>query len=229
MSTAPSTGPDEIIGRLLYRFADRDLVRSRQKHYLRYFQEISAQQVLDLGCGRGIFLELLREAGIKPSGVDTHLPSVTACRENGFDDVHHQEVLQFLQDQAAAHKQYDGIFCSHLIEHLSPRDAVTLLSLCNQVLKIGGRLMLVTPNPQNPEVMVKTFWLDPTHVRPYPRMFISSLLEETGFSVKYSKSDPRTHSKFLGREFYSIIPKLLLYGLGTFSGLDSIVVGERIR
>jgi SAM-dependent methyltransferase len=219
--------PDALLDRLLYRFADRHAVAAVQRPYVRYFRSAGARRVLDIGCGRGIFLELLREAGIDAAGVDLNANAVAECQQNGFSDVEQGDAVHFLERRRREGTAYDGIFCSHVIEHMFPIEAIGLLDLCVAVLAPGGRFVLVTPNARNGRVWTETFWLDPTHVRPYPRRLIEGAFLELNLRIHASFDDRRTGTRYLGREFYCLIPDLIRFGYGTVKGMDSVVIGEK--
>jgi O-antigen chain-terminating methyltransferase len=165
---------------------DRECVRGFQRKYLRWFE--GARLVLDVGCGRGEFLELLREAGIDGRGIDSSEALVAHCRSQGLA-VERAGVLDFL---ARTQERFDGIFCSHVVEHMAPKEVAASLGGFRRVLARGGRLVLVTPNPRSLYVMTELFWLDATHVRPYPLALLRRLLEERGFRVLASGGDPDT-------------------------------------
>jgi len=212
----PPLSSDEVLTRLLYRFADRGWVVRCQRPHLRFFD--GRHRVLDVGCGRGIFLDLLRSAGHEPIGVDGNASAVAECRAQGFKEVAEADALAFLDARARAGETFDGVFASHLIEHLPGPEGIRLIAACAAVLAPGGRLVIVTPNAANLDVLTRTFWLDPTHVRPYPRALIEAVLEECGLHVVESFDDPRTIPRAVG--------PLLRFGAGTWTGMDSVVVGQ---
>jgi SAM-dependent methyltransferase len=163
----------------LYEFGSNEaVVRQIQSRFVEFFR--NAAPVLDVGCGRGLFLELLRAAGIEAVGIDHSQESIAACRERGFT-VTCEDARQYL---ALAEGRFGGIFCSHVIEHMGYDDAMSFLGLCYRALRQGGLLLLVTPNPEDLTIISEIFWLDPTHVRPYPRLLLQSMLEANGFRVK---------------------------------------------
>jgi len=215
---------DGLMGGLLYHFAEPAWVAHVQRDYLRYFRDAGEGKILDLGSGRGIFLELLRSAGLSGAGVDRNPESVRQCREQGFAEVEVADALGYLEAKAASGERYGGILCSQLIEHLEGGMAVRLVELCARVLSPGGRLVIVTPNVTNLYVWTELFWCDPTHVRPYARPLLEALLSSAGLVLRKSYADPRTRSRGA-----KLLARLLRYGISAWSGVDLVVVGEKPR
>ena len=139
---------------------------------------VETQQIIDLGCGRGEWLEVLREQGLEAIGVDTNEAQAEAARTLGLH-VEIDDALSYLSRQKE--RSVDFISAFHLIEHLEFPVLTHLLKECLRVLKPEGRLLLETPNPQSLIVGAYKFWFDPTHVRPYPPELIGQLLESLGF------------------------------------------------
>jgi SAM-dependent methyltransferase len=159
-----------------YRFSLPEArLQLQQRRLAQYFSGRHA--VLDIGCGRGVFLDLLRERGIGGEGVDLMPDAVARCRAKGHP-AELGEAVEFLGDKF---ERYDGILCSHVIEHLEFEPATLLLARCFRALTAGGRLVIVTPNPRDLSIIGEVFWLDPTHRRPYPAVLIESMLASTGF------------------------------------------------
>src|SRR5919109_1335115 len=99
----------------LYEFGgDEELVRRIQARFVRFFA--GCERVLDIGCGRGIFLDLLRNAKISCVGIDPATESIEACKARGFSDVVCEDAITYLAQHA---RDFDGIFCSHVIEHMA--------------------------------------------------------------------------------------------------------------
>jgi O-antigen chain-terminating methyltransferase len=162
------------------RFQDRhrgseELIRERQRPLLAYFGR--CQRVLDIGCGRGEFLELLREQHIPGEGIDINPSAVDMCRAKG-GTAHQAEALAYLSSDGAG--TFDGIHMNHLIEHLPFPTVVRLLEACLDQLQPGGVLVAQTPNPYCPETL-QAFFVDPTHVRPLFPDAVTVLLESLGF------------------------------------------------
>jgi SAM-dependent methyltransferase len=158
--------------------------------------------VLELGCGRGEFLALLREAGIEGRGVDLDAGMVEMARADGIDVVHADAIEYLHADPAPG--PYQGVFCAHFLEHLVPDQVASLLDGVRRVLAPGGRFVAVTPNPACYAVLTHDFWWDPTHVRFYDRPLVEFLCRQAGFEVESSGTNPANHPgpppEYLARE-----------------------------
>lgn len=184
-------GPEDLDIDLLYAWGDEAQIRKNQARYVPYFRE-AAGAVLDLGCGRGIMLDLLKRADLKGYGLDLSEKAVQVCREKGLDAVQGDALghLRSLEDRSIG-----GIFCSHVIEHMQPSDAMEMIHHFRRVMKEGGRLILVTPNASDLRISER-FWLDPTHVRPYPEKLLALLLQRDGFRVMKTMRE-KEHNRHL--------------------------------
>jgi len=158
-----------------FRGAEAD-IKERQRIYVPAFE--GASSVVDLGCGRGEFLELLREHGVTAQGVDLDLDMVLLCRDKGLDVVREDA---FAHLAARADESVGGIFSAQFIEHLPPGRIVELVKLCQRKLAPGGRLVLETPNPACLMVFADSFYRDFSHVQPIHSDTMKFLLEATGF------------------------------------------------
>ena len=155
---------------------DEEEIKERQRRYLEYFK--GAEQVLDVGCGRGEFLELLREVGIKAKGIDANLDMVLLCQEKGLDVIQ-GDALDYLE--ALSDASLDGIFAAQFIEHLPPNAIVSFVQLCHRKLKPNGVILLETPNPQCLTTMAWGFYLDFSHLWPCHPEAMRYLLESMRF------------------------------------------------
>ena len=117
-----------------------DELRRLRARWVPHFQ--NCRLVLDIGCGRGMLLELLREAGIPAMGIDIDAKCVAAAHAKGLR-VEHALAEKYLVDK---HNTFDGIFLGHIIEHMTGIEATCLLYHCYRALRPGGVLILLTPN-----------------------------------------------------------------------------------
>jgi SAM-dependent methyltransferase len=144
-----------------------DTIRERQRFYLDLLA--GREPILDLGCGRGELLELLREAGIAASGIDLDPGMVARSREKGLD-VELAEVVAYLESRPD--ESYGAIFSAQLIEHLEYDAFLRLLALARAKLVQGGLFVAETVNPHS-ILALRSFWLDPTHRAPlYPEVTV---------------------------------------------------------
>ena len=155
------------------------LIRDRQRVYLPILGQRSS--VVDLGCGRGEMLDLLKEAGVPARGVDLDPDMVRYCRDKGHS-VDQMDALEFLREQAPA--SLPAVFSAQVIEHLRFAELKELLELCRGRLRPGGVFVAETVNPHALEAF-KTFYTDLTHERPiFPEVALS-LFQLAGFEEAY--------------------------------------------
>lgn len=133
---------------------------------------------LDLGCGRGEWLELLRTHGIASQGVDINAVGANYCQARGLE-VTRTDALEFLS--GVPNGSFGLVTAFHLVEHLPFNTLLSLTSEIQRVLKPGGLVILETPNPENLMVATKTFWYDPTHLRILPPELLQFLVTHVGF------------------------------------------------
>ena len=162
------------------RFAERyrgpeQYVRRNFENYLGYFA--GKTRVIDLGCGRGEMLELLKDNGIPVKGIDGDAESVAICRSKGLDA---EEADLFVWLQAQPDGAHEVLFCSQVIEHLPPLELPGFIRQCAAKLEKGGVLILETPNPECLAIFATHFYLDPTHQRPVPPILAAFHMEEAG-------------------------------------------------
>jgi 2-polyprenyl-3-methyl-5-hydroxy-6-metoxy-1,4-benzoquinol methylase len=143
-----------------------------------YAALFSAGPVVDLGCGRGYFLESVAARGIAAIGVDIDDEAAEIAEAAGHP-FRRQDALEYL----ASARDLGGIFASHLIEHLDAPTATRMIALAAAALVPGGRLVVVTPNMADFRTLTETFWMDTTHVRPYPPKLIAAMMEREGLVI----------------------------------------------
>lgn len=176
---------------------DREEVKDRLRVYLPLLKEGEVREgVLDIGCGRGEWLELLRSEGISGRGVDRNRVFVEECLQSGLD-VLEEDAITYLRSLPAS--SLGAITSFHLVEHLPFETLIKLLDESVRALKPGGLLILETPNPENFIVGSCTFYADPTHRNPIPSETLQFLLEARGlFRVKVMKLRPWDTAKIEG-------------------------------
>lgn len=150
-------------------------VRERQQIYVDSFKE--AAPVLDVGAGRGEFLELLREAGIESRGIELDEELVAYGRSQGLAVDHADAVshLEGLEDDSLG-----GVFAAQLVEHLPPPALMRFLSAAAAKLRPGGLLVAETINPLT-LVALKHYFADPTHAQPLVPQTLEVLARQAGF------------------------------------------------
>ena len=165
---------------------DEPVIRAQSERFLDLFR--GRRRVLDLGSGRGTFLDLMREHGIGAYGIDLDERMVDQARSRGLDVTAAEAVAHLRSLEAAT---ADGLYARHLAEHILPGELVEILRLCRRVLAPGSPLVFVTPNPRTLTVGAHTFWLDPGHLRPIPPDLFRFYLEVEGFeSVEIVTFEP---------------------------------------
>jgi len=160
-----------------------EMIREQLRIYLPLIRAAQVQtpplSVLDLGCGRGEWLELLREENCTARGVDLNPAMVAQCQQRGLQVVE-AEALEYLQGQPDA--SLGAITAFHLIEHLPFPELVELLDEAVRVLQPGGVAIFETPNPENVLVGSCKFYNDPTHETPLPSAVVKFVAESRGLS-----------------------------------------------
>ena len=147
--------------------------------YLRYFDG-AWRRCVDIGCGRGEFLELLREQGIPARGIDTNPEMVARCAERGLD-VARADALGYLR--ALPDASVGGLFSAQVVEHLEPRYLARLLAAMHRVLRPGGRAVIETINPASWSAFFSAYLRDVTHRQPLHPDTLQHLLRAAGFTA----------------------------------------------
>jgi SAM-dependent methyltransferase len=150
-------------------------IRERQRPYVDDFRD--AAPVLDLGCGRGEFLALLREAGVEARGVDLDADMVAFARGEGLD-VEQADAVQHLE--ALEDGSLGGVFAAQLVEHVPAPTLVRLLELAAAKLRPGGLLVAETINPLSP-LALRNYYADLTHAQPLVPETLELLARQAGF------------------------------------------------
>jgi 2-polyprenyl-3-methyl-5-hydroxy-6-metoxy-1,4-benzoquinol methylase len=154
-----------------------DDLRSRYAELAKEF--IGCDPVVDLGFGRGEFMELLTELGVTVRGVEPDQQLVTSARGRGLD-VEQGFAIEYLRSVEPG--SLGGIVMIQVIEHLSPQHVIDFVALAADKLRPGGKVVLETVNPASLYTYARAFWLDPDHVRPVHPNFLEFLFREAEFS-----------------------------------------------
>ena len=154
-------------------------IKEEVKVYLPVLEKAGiSSDILDVGCGRGEWLQVLREEGFQARGIDTNRILVQQCKELSLD-VEEREALEFLGSLSDG--SLKAVTAFHFAEHLPLETLVKFLDETGRTLKPGGLIILETPNPENLLVGSCNFYLDPTHKNPIPIPTMKLLLEARGF------------------------------------------------
>ncbi|MGC8960107.1 MAG: class I SAM-dependent methyltransferase, partial [Chloroflexia bacterium] len=160
-------------------------VRRKQEVYLSLFT--NGGPIVDIGCGRGEFLELLQEHNIPAYGIEINEQMVRLCREKGLD-VRQEEAFAHLDSLPNA--SLGGIFLAHVLEHLPIARLSEFARLSFQKLRPGSCLVAETPNPTCLWTFARPFYLDMSHTRPLHPEALSLLFEMAGFRVEIRYLNP---------------------------------------
>jgi O-antigen chain-terminating methyltransferase len=152
-------------------------IRARLSSYVDLFRERAP--VVDLGCGRGEFLELLRETGVPARGVEANPHSARQASARGLE-VAEGDLLEFLRAQAAG--SLGGVFAAQVAEHLPPAVLQDVLREAHRVLRRGGLLALETVNPRSVVGFLEVYIRDLTHEKPLHPETLSFLAAAAGFT-----------------------------------------------
>ena len=154
-------------------------IRHRLEHYLEPLR--TTGRVLDLGCGRGELLLMLREAGVEAVGIEGDPAVVEATRRRGLEVIE-GDVLEALRGQPDESR--DAVTAIHLFEHLEPTHLAVVIAEVRRVLSPGGLFIVECPNPTSLRVGAAMFWIDPTHRRPLMPETLRLFLKTSGFEVE---------------------------------------------
>jgi O-antigen chain-terminating methyltransferase len=194
----------------------REDIKQRVEIYLPYVREVgagtTATPIVDIGCGRGEWLEVLRENGLDGTGVDLNRINAAQCRERGLV-VAEGDALAYLRGLKTG--SIGAVTAIHVIEHLAFRNVISLFDEVRRVLKPGAIAIFETPNPENLVVGACNFWYDPTHQQPLPPEPMRFILDNRGFTrVEILRLHPNTQAPLstgAGNELSSVIAERL-YG-----------------
>ncbi len=157
----------------------RDDIKQKVASYLPILEDAHiTTDIVDIGCGRGEWLEVLKEASLSARGIDTSRVMIEECTRRGLQAAEAEAIIYL---RARAENSLSAITAFHFVEHLPLETLVSFLDEAARTLKPGGVVILETPNPENILVGACNFYLDPTHKNPIPSQTMQFLLESRGF------------------------------------------------
>ena len=155
----------------------RAQIKTRQAMYVPYFSNQKGP-VLDIGCGRGEFLQLMSDNGIQAFGVDLYPEYVVEGTLNDLD-VRQGDGIAYLEQ---ADQTFGGIFVGQVIEHISFEQLVHLCPPAPPPLSPCSSFLLSTPHPMSLSISTSSFYIDPTHNKPVHPLTLEYVLREVGFT-----------------------------------------------
>jgi len=160
------------------------IIYERVERYVPFFakqkksQDIANPYVIDIGCGRGEFLDACHKADVPCKGLEINEDMVKHCCDKGYE-VELGDAISFLNE--LEDNSTRGIISCHVIEHFPPQKLISFLKLCTMKLAPGGRLVLETPNPTSLFALC-SFYKDFTHVHPVHPDTLQFLLKQLGLN-----------------------------------------------
>jgi O-antigen chain-terminating methyltransferase len=208
---------DHIFDAMYVAFEDkfrgtRKDIQQRQEVYLpaikAALKATDQALVLDMGCGRGEWLELLQEHNISAEGVDLNCIMIKECEERGLKATE-ADILDYLR--LFKNSSVSAVTGFHIIEHLPFKVLIALFDECLRVLKPGGVIVFETPNPENLLVGACNFYTDPSHHNPLVPETMRFTIEQRGFEKteikrlhKYSDFyETTSDDEFIKTHFYN--------------------------
>ncbi len=157
-------------------------IKKQQSQFLKYYN--GCKNVLDIGCGRGEFLNFLVESGVGCYGLDINTDLIDYAKQNGLTVINSDALshLLTLKDESL-----DGIFMSHVVEHIEPYELLAVLKQSYQKLQKGKYIIISTPNPRSLSIFYNSFYMDLTHTKPLHPYTLDFILKGIGFSEVKTK------------------------------------------
>ena len=173
----PEEGIDYFMFEMKYR-GSRAKIKESQRKYLKYLE--GKNRILDIGCGRGEFVELLTKQGkTGVRGIDINEDMVTFCRDKHLP-VEYGDAITYLQ--SVPQGELEGIYMGQVVEHLPYEDMIRLIRLAYEKLADDGVFIIETLNPMCLAIFSNAFYMDVSHRKPVHPLTLEFILKSTGFS-----------------------------------------------
>jgi len=180
-----------------HRSADDDAGRRAWHHaFADVFRDCTS--VLDVGCGTGVFLDLLRERGTaRIVGIDRDPDMVDDARARG----HAAQVLDARTGLTELNERFAGVHLSHVIETCDGEEGIAVLRACVALLEPDGMLVVRSLNPRNEAIRDGMLWLEPWVKRPWPLETLHVVLSDLGLRIIGAGNEPEgwQHTYIVGR------------------------------
>ena len=173
----PEESIDYFMFEMKYR-GSRAKIKESQRKYLKYLE--GKNRILDIGCGRGEFVELLTEQGKTGiRGIDINEDMVTFCRDKHLP-VEYGDAVTYLK--SVPQGELEGIYMGQVVEHLPYEDMIRLIRLAYEKLADDGVFIIETLNPMCLAIFSNAFYMDVSHRKPVHPLTLEFILKSTGFS-----------------------------------------------
>lgn len=162
-----------------------EVIKERQQQYMPYISKALKQSnkksklVIDIGCGRGEFLEIIKENKLEAFGLDLNGSMVEEVEKKGMSASQDDALTYLLKQKSNTALAITGF---QIVEHIPFNELIRILAECHRVLTPGGIIIFETPNPENIVVSAHTFRYDPSHLQPLPPNLLSFMVETRGFT-----------------------------------------------
>ena len=219
---------DHIFDAMYVAFEDkfrgtRKDIQQRQKVYLPLVETAlkatNQSLILDMGCGRGEWLELLQAHNISAAGVDLNCIMIKECDERGLKATE-ADILDYLR--LLKNASVSAVTGFHIIEHLPFKVLIALFDECLRVLKPGGVIIFETPNPENLLVGACNFYTDPSHHNPLVPETMRFTIEQRGFE----KTEIKRLHKY--SDFYETTSEDEFIKTHFYNEMDYAIIGHKV-